>query len=294
MVEVPSRQIPGVHHRRIGDIVVTALSDGYLDGSVEVLQNITPDEATRMLTDGFRPGRRTSVNCYLVYSAGRLALIETGSGDYLLPTAGKLQQNLAAAGVDPASIELVMLTHMHPDHSAGLADPKTGRKFFPNAELVVHENEPRHWQDDGAMARASERARKLYFEAAREQMAPYHNVMRTFRGETDVFPGVRTVELHGHTPGHSGYMISSGRESLLIWGDIIHVPEIQVPRPEVTIEFDTDPQAAAATRRRTFDRVAADRQLIAGMHVHFPGFAHVVKRNGSYAMIPEPWDQAFG
>jgi glyoxylase-like metal-dependent hydrolase (beta-lactamase superfamily II) len=125
-------------------------------------------------------------------------------------------------------------------------------------------------------------------------MAPYHNVMRTFRGETDVFPGVRTVELHGHTPGHSGYMISSGRESLLIWGDIIHVPEIQVPRPEVTIEFDTDPQAAAATRRRTFDRVAADRQLIAGMHVHFPGYAHVVKRTGSYAMIPEPWDQAFG
>lgn len=294
MVEVPSRQIPGIHHRRIGDIVVTALSDGYLDGSVEVLQNITPDEAARMLTDAFRPGRRTSVNCYLVYSAGRLALIETGSGDYLLPTAGKLQQNLAAAGVDPADIEMVMLTHMHPDHSAGLADPKTGRKFFPSAELVVHENEPRHWQDDSAMARASERARKLYFEAAREQMAPYHNVMRTFKGETEVFPGVRTVELHGHTPGHSGYMISSGKDSLLIWGDIIHVPEIQVPRPEVTIEFDTDPQAAAATRRRTFDRVAADRQLIAGMHVHFPGFAHVVKQNGTYAMIPEPWDQAFG
>jgi glyoxylase-like metal-dependent hydrolase (beta-lactamase superfamily II) len=294
MVEVPSRQIPGVHHRRIGDIVVTALSDGYLDGSVEVLQNITPDDATRMLTDAFRPGRRTSVNCYLVYSAGRLALIETGSGNYLLPTAGKLQQNLAAAGVNPADIEVVMLTHMHPDHSAGLADPKTGRKFFPNAELVVHENEPRHWQDDRAMAGASERARKLYFEAAREQMAPYHNVMRTFRGETEVFPGVRTLELHGHTPGHSGYMISSGKDSLLVWGDIIHVPEIQVPRPEVTIEFDTDPQAAAATRRRTFDRVAADRQLIAGMHVHFPGFAHVVKRNGSYAMIPEPWDQAFG
>jgi glyoxylase-like metal-dependent hydrolase (beta-lactamase superfamily II) len=294
MVEVPSRQIPGVYHRQIGDIVVTALSDGYLDGSVEVLQNITPDEATRMLTDAFRPGRRTSVNCYLVYSAGRLALIETGSGNYLLPTAGKLQQNLAAAGVNPADIEVVMLTHMHPDHSAGLADPKTGRKFFPNAELVLHENEPRHWQDDAAMARASERARKLYFEAAREQMAPYHNVMRTFRGETEVFPGVRTLELHGHTPGHSGYMISSGKDSLLVWGDIIHVPEIQVPRPEVTIEFDTDPQAAAATRRRTFDRVAADRQLIAGMHVHFPGFAHVVRRNGSYTMMPEPWDQAFG
>ena len=163
MVQIPTTQIPGVYHRRIGDIVVTALSDGYLDGTVEVMQNVAPADATKLLANNFRPLRRTSVNCYLVYSAGRLALIETGSGDYLLPTAGKLQQNLKAAGVDPADIESVILTHMHPDHSAGLADPQTGQKFFPNAELVVHENEPRHWQDDGAMSRADERARKNVF-----------------------------------------------------------------------------------------------------------------------------------
>ena len=172
MVQVPAAQIPGVYHRRIGDIVVTALSDGYLDGVVEVMQNIAPADATQMLTDQFRPGRRTSVNCYLVYSAGRLALVETGSGDYLLPTAGKLQQNLKAAGVNPADIDTVILTHMHPDHSAGLTNPKTGEKFFPNAELVVHQNEPRHWQDDGAMSRADARAKKMYFECTREQIAP--------------------------------------------------------------------------------------------------------------------------
>jgi glyoxylase-like metal-dependent hydrolase (beta-lactamase superfamily II) len=294
MVSVPSSQISGVYHRRIGDIVVTALSDGYLDGTVEVMQNIAPAEAERMLAERFRPGRRTSVNCYLVYSAGRLALIETGSGDYLLPTAGKLQQNLKAAGVNPADIETVILTHMHPDHSAGLTNPKTGEKFFPNAELVVHENEPRHWQDDGAMSRADERARTLYFQCAREQMAPYHNQMRRYRGEVEVFPGVTSVPMHGHTPGHSGYRIASGGRSLLIWGDIIHVPEVQVPRPEVTMAFDTDPQAAAATRRRVFDMVTANRQLIAGMHVHFPGFAHLVKQGDGYLMLPEPWDQAFG
>jgi glyoxylase-like metal-dependent hydrolase (beta-lactamase superfamily II) len=294
MIQVPTQQIPGVYHRRIGDIVVTALSDGYLDGTVEVMQNIAPADATRMLSDAFRPGRRTSVNCYLVYSAGRLALIETGSGDYLLPTAGKLQQNLKAAGVDPASIEKVILTHMHPDHSAGLTDPKTGTKLFPNAELVVHENEPRHWQDDGAMARSGEREKKLYFQGAREQMAPYHNVMHRFSGSVEVFPGVMSVPLHGHTPGHSGYMISSGKDSLLIWGDIVHVPEVQVPRPEVTMAFDTDPQAAAATRKRIFDRVATDRQLIAGMHVHFPGFAYVAKHGDGYVMLPELWDQGFG
>lgn len=293
MIPPPTQQIPGVYHRRIGDIVVTALSDGYLDGAVDVLRNIEPTEATRILTDAFRPGRRTSVNCYAIHSAGRLALIETGSGDYLLPTAGKLQQNLAAAGIDPAAIEKVILTHMHPDHSAGLTDPKTGTKLFPNAELVVNENEPRHWHDDTAMSGASERARKLYFQCAREQMAPYHNVMHTFSGSVEVFPGVRSMPFHGHTPGHSGYMISSGKDSLLIWGDIVHVPEIQVPHPEVTIEFDTDPNAAQATRRRVFDMVATDRQLIAGMHVHYPGFAHIVRHGDSYAMVPEPWDQAF-
>ena len=293
MIPLPTRQIPGVYHRRIGDIVVTALSDGYLDGTLDVLRNITPDEAMRMLTDNFRPGRRTSVNCYAIYSAGRLALIETGSGNYLLPTAGQLQKNLAAAGIDPALIDTVMLTHMHPDHSAGLTDMSTGRKLFPNADLVVHENEPRHWNDDGAMAKGSEREKKLYFQAAREQIAPYHNRMRTFKGNVDVFPGVRSMELHGHTPGHSGYVISSGKDSLLIWGDIVHVPDIQVPRPEVTIEFDTDSHAAAATRRRVFDMAATDRQLVTGMHLHYPGFAHIVRQGNGYVLLPDPWDQAF-
>ncbi len=293
MVQVPQHQVPGVYHRRIGDIVVTALSDGYLDGTVDVLRNIEPREATRMLTEAFRPGRRTSVNCYAIRSGGRLVLIETGSGNYLQPTAGRLQSNLRAAGIDPAEIELVLLTHIHPDHSAGLTDPATGRRLFPNAELVVHENDPRHWDDDAAMAQASERAKKLYFEAAREQLAPYRDRLRTFNSSKDVFPGITTMPLNGHTPGHSGYMIASGNNSLLIWGDIIHVPEIQVPRPEVTIEFDTDPAAAAATRRRTFDMVASDRLLIAGMHVHYPGFAHVVRHGDSFALLPEPWDQAF-
>src|SRR3981081_1071819 len=101
MIEITTGQLPGYYHRRIGDIVVTALSDGYLDGTLEVLQNITKDDAQGLLDVQFRPGRRTSVNCYLVYSAGRLALVETGSGDYLLPTAGKLQQNPKAAGGNP-------------------------------------------------------------------------------------------------------------------------------------------------------------------------------------------------
>src|SRR3546814_7991436 len=103
----------------------------------------------------------------MVRTGGRLALIDTGSGDYMGPTVGRLQANLAAAGVDPAGIDAVLLTHMHPDHSAGLTDMKTGKPLFPNAELVFHDNEARHWFDDEAMARADEGTRRQNLQAAR-------------------------------------------------------------------------------------------------------------------------------
>src|SRR5262245_32667244 len=251
MAKPPQRQIPGAYHRRVGDITVTAISDGFLDGSIEVLRNITPDEARKILADNFRPARRTAVNAFLIYSAGRLALMETGSGNYLLPTAGKLLANLQAAGVAAADIEAVLLTHMHPDHSAGLTDMTTGKRNFPNAELVVHENEPRHWFDDAKMASASERAKKLYFQCAREQTLPYKDRWRLFKAG-EIFPGVTAIPRHGHTPGHTTFQISSGNDQLLIWGDTVHVPEIQTARPEVCMEFDTDADAAATSRRQVF------------------------------------------
>ena len=292
MLEAPRQQIPGLYRRRIGDIVVTALSDGYLDGTLEVLRDITPEEGHRILADSFRPvpGRRTSVNCFAIHSAGRLALIDSGSGDYLGPTVGRLPDHLAAAGIDPAEVDTLLLTHMHPDHSAGLTDRESGARRFPNAELVVHENEPRHWYDDARMAQADERGRQLYFECAREQTAPYRDRMRRFR-EGEVFPGVTAIPAPGHTPGHTLYLVASGGEALLIWGDIVHVPEIQTARPEVTVAYDIDPEGAAASRRRVFDMAASDRMLVAGMHLHFPGFAHLARRGEGYALVPEAWAQ---
>jgi glyoxylase-like metal-dependent hydrolase (beta-lactamase superfamily II) len=291
MINVPQQQIPGVYHRRVGDIIVTAISDGFLDGGLDVLRNIAQEEAQQILSESFRPARRTAVNAFLVYSAGRLALIETGSGNYLLPTAGKVMANLKAAGVDPADIEAVLLTHMHPDHSAGLTDMATGQRNFPNAELVVHENEPRHWFDDAKMVGATERARKLYFQCAREQTSPYRDRMRLFK-EGEIFPGVTAIPRHGHTPGHTTFMVSSGKEQLLVWGDTVHVPEVQTARPEVCMEFDTDADAAAASRRKVFDMVATDRLLVTGMHLHFPGFAHLARRGSGYLLIPAAWEHS--
>jgi glyoxylase-like metal-dependent hydrolase (beta-lactamase superfamily II) len=288
MTEPPTKQIPGVYRRKIGDIVVTAISDGYLDGNLDVMRNVDLDKAHAVLKAAFRPARRTSVNTFLIYSKGRLAIVDTGSGNYLQPTAGWMMRNVHAAGVDPAKIDTVLLTHMHPDHSAGLTDMSTGKLEFSNAELVMHEKEIAHWFDDAAMAKGDERERKLYFQAGREQVAPYKSRTRLF-SQGEVFPGVTAVPSPGHTPGHTAYLIASGNDQLMIWGDTVHVPEVQTAFPEAGMAFDTDLAAAAASRKRMFDRVASDGVLVAGMHLHYPAFSHLAREGNAYRLYPEAW-----
>lgn len=288
MPQQTTQQIPGVYYRKIGDILVTAISDGYLDGTVDVMRNVDHEKARQILKEAFRPARRTSVNTFLIRSGDRMAIVDTGSGNYLQPTAGFVQRNLAASGIDPKSIDTVLLTHMHPDHSAGLTDMSNGQLLFPNVELVMHENEQAYWFDDGEMSKVDERARQLYFLAGREQVEPYRKRMRLFR-EGEVFPGVTAVPSLGHTPGHTAFLIASGNEQLMIWGDTVHVPEVQTAFPEAGMAFDTDLAAAASSRKRMFDRVSADGILIAGMHLHFPAFSRLARRGDAFALYPEAW-----
>jgi glyoxylase-like metal-dependent hydrolase (beta-lactamase superfamily II) len=288
----PASQIPPVYRRRIGDIVVTAVSDGVLTIPDRVMtRNLAPEDLSYALKSAFRDGLFFSVNAFVVHSAGRVALIDTGCGGYLGPKVGHLIANLKFAGVSTEEIEAVLLTHMHPDHSAGLADRETGRRYYPNATLVVHENEPKHWFDDAKMSRVSDLYKTMHFQWAREQTKPYLDRMRTFTSGEEVFPGVTAIPAHGHTPGHTAYLIASGGERLLIWGDTIHIPEVQFARPEITMVPDTDPDTAAAARCRLFDRVAKERMLVAGMHLHFPGFGHVAREGSSFRFYPEPWQQ---
>jgi glyoxylase-like metal-dependent hydrolase (beta-lactamase superfamily II) len=104
-----------------------------------------------------------------------------------------------------------------------------------------------------------------------------------------VFPGVTAVPSLGHTPGHTAYLIASGNDQLMIWGDTVHVPEVQTAFPEAGMAFDTDLAAAASARKRMFDRVSADGILIAGMHLHFPAFARLRRHGDAYALYPEAW-----
>lgn len=134
MHAIPQQQSPAVYYRRVGDIVVTCVSDGYLDASLAALQGINLDEAENIFISKLRPAGRSSIYCFLIHTAGYLALIDTGCGTYLKSTTGKLQQSLAAAGVHPTDVDFVLLTHIHPDHSSGLTVQETGERIFKNAE----------------------------------------------------------------------------------------------------------------------------------------------------------------
>lgn len=283
MPEAPTQQVPSAYRTRAGAAVVTVVSDGYLNGSLELLSGLAPGEGEQLMAAAFRPpAPRIGINTFAVHTGGRLALIDTGAGP-ALPTSGRLPANLAAAGHDPAEVDTVLLTHLHIDHALGLLDA-TGGRAFPNAELWVDEVELAFWQDDAAEAAAPERMKQA-FATARRSIAPYLDRLHTFRDGEEVFPGVAATALPGHTPGHSGFRL----DGLLIWGDVTHVPEVQLARPEVGIAFDADPAQAIATRKRVLDMAATDRLRIAGMHLHFPGIGHIERRGAGYALVPESW-----
>jgi glyoxylase-like metal-dependent hydrolase (beta-lactamase superfamily II) len=286
MIAPPDRQFTGIEHRRIGDIVVTALSDGFFSPGHRMVRNLSDDELRPYLEAASRDRLEFSVNAFVIQSRGRTALLETGSGNYLGPTLGHLRANMETAGFSDAQVDTVLLTHMHPDHSAGLTDMGTGQPYFKGAELVVHENEPRHWFDDGRMSRVSPLYQHLHFQMTREQTRPYLDRMRTF-SEGEVFPGVTAIACHGHTPGHTAFLVESGSEGLLIWGDTIHIPEVQFVRPEITMVPDTDPDAAVTSRRAILDLAAREGYLVTGMHMHFPGFGRVSREGAAYRFHPE-------
>ncbi len=281
------------HRLSVGNFIITALSDGAVAATPRVVADRSPDDVRRLFAAcGLPPEPTVSVNAFAIQHAGRTVLIDTGAGDKLAATLGRLPQSLAEAGLRADAIDAVLLTHMHPDHSNGLTDP-SGEAAFPNAELVMHEDEYAHWLDDARMAQVSARSRRDNFEAARREMAPYRDRIRLFR-QGQVMPGIYAHPLPGHTPGHTGYIVGADKKALLIWGDIVHLPDIQVEQPDIAVVLDTDKTAAIATRKRALDMAACEDFIIAGMHLHAPGFARVEREGNGFRLQGIAAKQASG
>ncbi|MEJ8574400.1 MBL fold metallo-hydrolase [Microbaculum marinum] len=284
------RQVPGIYRLGVGDIEVTAILDGYIDLGIELFPSADAEEVTRLQRANFvpvGPSVRGAVNAFVVNTGEKLVIVDAGARDLMGPTLGQLPANLEAAGIDPEAVDVVALTHMHPDHIGGIVTAN-GAAVFPNAELVVHTDDWNFWMSPEIMEKANEQG-KMFFQAAQAAGTPYAKRLRQIGDDAEVVPGIRSVALPGHTPGHTGYMISSGDQSLLIWADIVNAAILQFPHPDWAIAFDISPEVAIATRRRTFEMAATERLMIAGMHVPFPGIGHVV-RDGGFRFVPVSWN----
>ncbi len=280
-------QAPGVYRLKVGAFEVTVLSDGNL----AIDRNLFIGDAAggdRLLDKAFLPAGPipTCVNEWLVNTGDKVVLVDAGAGGSFAPTLGKMHGNLAVAGVDPRTVDDVVITHMHPDHIPGLL-AKDGSMMFPNAVVHVNTDEYAFWTSEQNSAKAPDEF-KVFFDLARAAIKPYADAgrMQTLRNGAQFAPGVTAAAAPGHTVGHTMVRISSDGGDLLIWGDIVHCAALQFAEPERAIAFDSDPAMAIASRKKVMDMVASDRLLFAGAHLPFPGVGHAARSGSGYAYVP--------
>lgn len=283
-------QVPGVYRTKVGGVQVTSIFDGGMEMGAGIVLDPKMSEINQLKRKAFIqtdhiPGY---LNTFVVNTGSKLVLIDTGGADYG-PGTGHLLENLNAAGYQPSDIDEILMTHAHPDHVKGLTD-KTGQPVFKKAVIRISSPEMDFWfSDEEKSARSGAAAA---FDAARTNLTPYKltGQIETFKPGDDIFSGVTSVDLKGHTPGHCGFRITDGAEQLLIWGDIVHMQALQFTHPEWSLTFDIDPKEAIKSRARILDEVSSDRIRIGGMHLSFPGLGHVESSKLGYALVPQMWE----
>ena len=280
-------QAPGWYRMMLGSFQVTALSDGTVKLPVDkLLMQIKPQTMNSLLERAYlKAPVETSVNAYLVHTGTKLVLIDTGAAGLFGPTLGKLASNLKAAGYQPEQVDEIYITHMHPDHVGGLmAD---GKAVFPNAVVRADMREGAFWLSADNMAKAPDDA-KGFFQGAMASLKPYVDAgkLKPFDGETELVPGIRAIPARGHTPGHTIYAIESQGNKLVVWGDLMHVAAVQFAMPSTTIQFDSDPKAAAPARIKNYADAAKLGYYVAVAHVSFPGIGKLRADGRGYDWIP--------
>jgi glyoxylase-like metal-dependent hydrolase (beta-lactamase superfamily II) len=284
-------ETPGIYRYRIGSFELTALYDGiwYRPISEKFIRNAPFADVEHALADAFMPADRlaTPFTTLVVNTGQKLVLIDTGTGGQIAPSAGVLHANLLAAGIDPLAIDLIVISHFHPDHINGIKD-KDNDLVFRNAEIMVPEAEWKFWMDDENM-NAAPADLKLTFRNQRRIFADIAPHVTRFRPGAEVASGVETLPAPGHTPGHTVFAIHSGGQSLLVLGDTAQHPAVFARHPDWQAAFDIDGAAAVATRKALFDRAAADRMLVTGYHFPFPACGHLIKTAHGYEHVPVEW-----
>ena len=282
------------HRYKFGDIEVTVLSDGFrmvpVDGNY--LSNASIYDLAKALAAAGLPTDKMK-NTYspiMLTTAGRRVLFDTGNGEAAAIQSknerGTLNANLAEAGIDRNSIDTVVISHFHADHVNGLlmAD---GTKAFPNAEIMVPQNEWNFWMDDGEMSRASkgrmtelfQNNRRVFDTVLKRQVTPY-------AWNKEVVPGVMAIGTPGHSIGHTSYMVESGGKKMFVQSDVCNNVYVFAPYPDWHGFFDQDPPQAAATRRKVYDLLVAEKLPVQGYHFPFPSLGRIEKQGNGYKVVP--------
>jgi glyoxylase-like metal-dependent hydrolase (beta-lactamase superfamily II) len=282
---------PGIYHYKIGSYELTALYDGiwYRPITEKFIRNASFADVEHALDAAFMPQDKlaTPFTTLIVNTGKKLVLIDTGTGGQIAPSAGVLRNNLAAAGIDPKAVDQIVISHFHPDHINGIKD-KDNALIFPNAELMVPEPEWGYWMDD-ANLNAAPADLKITFLNQRRIFSDIAKQVTKFQPGKEVAPGIVTLPAPGHTPGHTVFAVHSGDQSLLVLSDTAQHPAIFARHPDWQAAFDIDGAEAIATRKRIFDRAAADRMLVTGYHFPFPACGHLIKTATGYEHVPVEW-----
>jgi len=289
------KQAPGFYRYKVGDFEVTAFNDGYV--KVPKLESFVVnqplDAIQKALDEAYIPKDdvRVPFNPLLVNTGGKLVLFDCGFGDNGSPVQGALLANLAAAGVDPKSIDTIIISHFHGDHISGIR-AKAGAANFPNAQIMVPAGEWSYWNDAGELSKAPE-VWKGAFGGVKRVFDPIAKDVTRFEFGKELVPGITSVDARGHSPGHSAFVIASGNAKLMYIADVTNHPILFARNPEWRLWADMIPDQALTTRRKLLDMAAADRLPITGYHYPFPAVGYIAKLGNGYDFVPANWQSVF-
>ncbi len=286
-----NNQAPPFHRFRVGGFEATIVTDGPL--VLPALTDVLPDApratltgllaANRMPTD-----RWTGPQNVLIVNTGRhVVLFDTGMGDrskVLGDNVGQLVPNMRAAGIDPASVDVVAITHAHIDHCWALVD-RNDRLNFPNARVAIAQSDFDFWTQESLLAN---RAAFDFVQFTRTNLLPVRDRLIAVRDGAEIVPGITAMPTAGHTVGHHSFVIESEGRRLINLGDVFHHHVLLLRHPEWHNIFDSDRAAGAATRRRMLDTLARDGTQVASYHFPWPGIGTIARDGDRAVWLPSP------
>jgi len=286
------KQASGFYRYKVGDYELTQIHDGALNIPMPngFVKNVSREQALAAAEAAYMPKGRVVVpfNPVVINTGSKLVLIDSGFGA-VNPMAGQLPANLAAAGIDAKAIDIVILSHLHPDHINGVKT-KDNQLAFPNAEIKVPAPDWAFWMSEENNSKAqSSPMMKAYFGNVRRVLADIAGKLTRYEADKEVAPGITSIATHGHTPGHMSFAVASGSSRALVQSDVTNIPELFLRHPDWHVAFDVDPAAAAKTRHRFYDMAAAEKAPVIGFHFPFPSVGHVEKAGDGYRLIPLRW-----